>query len=264
MNLFEGGQDQVPTMTNDQDPLEVLTGPGAKFDRSKYESEADMYRAIAKGKVEGDMYVEHLKRLRDEDRQDNAAMREQYKAGPKIQELINQLTSGRTQNEANHVVPEPQPEVDLNKIQELVNAQIQASKQVDRENSNATEVERKLSEHYGPNYRQVLKQQVDQLGLTPEFVNDLARKHPQVLYRTLGLDGKTSDNFQTPVSSSVRQDPSSPNANKRTWSYYQKMRKDNPNLYRDPKTVNQMFKDANELGSSFEDGDYHSAFRHLS
>ena len=265
MNLFEDGGDQNPQLPTDQDPIEVLTGPGGKFDRSKYQSEQDMWKAIAKGKVEGDMYVDHLKKRLDESRQDFSVLREQYNAGPKIQEMINQLTQGRSQPDNNPVVPEPQPEVDLNKIQELVQAQIQASKQVEKENNNASEVERRLSEHYGPNYRQVLKQQVEQLGLTQEFVNDLARKHPQVLYRTLGLDGqRKQDGFQAPVSSSVRSDPFAPTTNKRTWSYYQKMRKDNPSLYRDPKTQNQMFKDAIDLGPSFEDGDYHSGFKHLS
>lgn len=262
MNLFEGGQDQLPP--TDQDPLEVLTGPGAKFDRSKYESEADMYKAIAKGKVEGDAFVDHLKKRLDERDQDFNVLREQYQAGPKIQEIINQITQGRNQNGDNHVVQDQQPEVDLNKIQELVNAQIQASKQADRENNNAIEVERRLSEQYGQNYKAVLKQQVEQLGLTQDFVNDLARKHPQVLYRTLGLDGKKPDGFQAPVSSSQRQDPFAPTTNKRTWSYYQKMRKENPAQYRDPKTTTQMFKDAADLGAAFEDGDYHSGFRHLS
>jgi hypothetical protein len=264
MSLFEDGNDQVPQIT-DQDPIELLTGPGAKFDRSKYQSEQDMWKAIAKGKAEADMYVDHLKRLRDEDRQDISAMREQYQAGPKIQELINQMTQGRNQSGDNHATQEQRPEVDINKIQDLINAQIKASKEADKESNNADMVERRLAEHYGPNYKAALKQQVETLGLTPDFVNDLARKHPQVLFRTLGLDGpRVKDDFQAPVSSSMRQDPFAPQTNKRTWSYYQKMRKDNPTLYRDPKTVNQMFKDANELGQSFEDGDYHSAFKHLS
>lgn len=265
MSLFNDGKDQTPVLPQDQDPLEVLTGPGAKFDRSKYQSDQDMYRAIAKGKVEGDMYVDHLKQRFDEYRLDTAALREQYNAGPKVSELINQLTQRQPPAEVNHVVPQAQPEEDANKLRDLFRAEILASKQADREQENLSSVERRLSEHYGPNYSSALKQQVENLGLTPDFINDLAKRSPQALFKTLGLDGQRQDtNFQAPLQSSQRQDPFSPMANKRTWAYYQKMRKDNPQVYRDPKTHNQMMKDALELGEAFEDGDYHTGFKHLS
>ena len=43
---------------------------------------------------------------------------------------------------------------------------------------------------------------------------------------------------------------------KRTWSYYEKIRKDDPARYRDPKTHSQMFQDAIALGDAFADGDF--------
>jgi hypothetical protein len=42
----------------------------------------------------------------------------------------------------------------------------------------------------------------------------------------------------------------------RTWSYYEKLRKENPNLYRTAKTHEQMVQDAMALGDEFKDGDY--------
>jgi len=42
----------------------------------------------------------------------------------------------------------------------------------------------------------------------------------------------------------------------RTWSFYEKLRKENPNLYRTAKTHEQMVKDAAALGPNFEDGDF--------
>lgn len=257
----QNDQVQIP---QDVDPIEVLTGPGAKFDRSKYQSETDMWQAIARGKVEGDAFVEHLKARLDESRQDNNVMREQLNAGPKLKELIDRINPQQPQHEGNQVVQQGTPEVDFNKIQELVQAQIQATKQAEKEAANADLVERRLSEHYGPNFQSILKQQIDSMGLTPEFVNNMAKQSPQALFRTLGLDAPKQGNFQAPVSSSVRTDPFSPTTNKRTWSYYQKMRKDNPQLYREPKTQSQMFKDAMDLGSAFEDGDYYTGFKHLS
>jgi hypothetical protein len=42
----------------------------------------------------------------------------------------------------------------------------------------------------------------------------------------------------------------------RTWSYWEKMRKENPALYRSPAQSAQRIKDAMALGKDFEDGDY--------
>jgi hypothetical protein len=43
----------------------------------------------------------------------------------------------------------------------------------------------------------------------------------------------------------------------RTWAFYEKLRKENPDLYRTAKTHEQMVKDAVALGTAFEDGDFH-------
>jgi hypothetical protein len=42
----------------------------------------------------------------------------------------------------------------------------------------------------------------------------------------------------------------------RTWSFYEKLRKENPHLYRTTKTHEQMVQDAMALGDAFKDGDY--------
>ena len=42
----------------------------------------------------------------------------------------------------------------------------------------------------------------------------------------------------------------------RTWSFYEKLRKENPNLYRTAKTHEQMVQDAMALGDDFKDGNY--------
>jgi hypothetical protein len=43
---------------------------------------------------------------------------------------------------------------------------------------------------------------------------------------------------------------------KRTWHWYQQLKKDNPRLYHEPKTQVQMHKDASDLGASFKDGNW--------
>jgi hypothetical protein len=116
-------------------------------------------------------------------------------------------------------------------------------------------VRSKLEERFGPNYQGTLTKQIQDLGLTKEFVDDLARNHPTVLFKTLGMDQPVqTEPFQAPVRSLGNFAPSG--EKKRTWSYYQQMRRENPKLYHDPKTVVQMHNDAIKLGDEFEDGDY--------
>lgn len=252
-DLFSGNNNQTVIPT-DKDPLEVLTGPGGKFDKTKYESESDMYKAIARSKVESDMYIDDLKRRQDELRSDYETMSQQYKAGPKLEELLKKFEESNHQNSNTPGEGETKPEFDLTKIEELVSSRLTQHEQAKKEDENARKVEAKLIEHFGPNYQSVLKQQVDALGLDKDFVNGLARKHPEVLFKTLGITSeKKGETFQAPPQSSGTFNSSTP---KRSWSYYQKLRDTDPRAYHSPKIQDQMFKDALTLGDSFQDGDW--------
>jgi hypothetical protein len=261
MNLLDDKQDDLPNLDPNLDPLEALTKPGAKFDKTKYESESDLYKAIAKSKLEADQYIDHMKARQDELRQDYLALREQVNAGPKLQELIDRYQSAAQSNNQSNIPQDDDVKpvsFDPAKIEELLEQKLSAREQLRLEEANYKMVESKLTEYYGSDYQRALKQQVDNLGLDKQFVNELARKHPQVLFRTLGLDAPKRDNdFQAPITSSQRQDPFAPKT-KRTNAYYQKLRKEQPDIYRSPKIQDQMYKDALELGDAFNDGDWNA------
>ena len=255
MSLFEGGNDQEPQVTPDK-AFELLTGPGGKYDRTKYKDEAEMYKAMAFGKFEADRTLEIRNRTEDQLREDYKKLREEYNAGPKLKEVLDQIAALKQQQTPEFTpTGNEQSVLDENKAYELARRAIEEAKAQDREQANTALVESKLQESYGPDYKRVLKQKVSQLGLTEDFVNNLAKTHPTVLFKTLELDQPRGEGFQAPPSSSMRSDPfqSGP---KRTWSYYDKMRKENPEKYHDPKTRVQMAKDYQQLGSEFEDGNW--------
>lgn len=263
MNLLgDTNQNDQIQIDPSKDYLEELTKPGAKFDIAKYDNDKlKAAAAIARGKYEADMYVDHMKQRHDELRQDYVTLREQANAGPKLQELIDRYQAASQNNNqaqepsGNDVKP---VSFDPKDIEDLLEQKLTAREQLRKEEANFKTVESKLTEHYGSDYQNVLKHQVDQLGLDKDFVNELARKHPQVLFRTLGLEGQKQDNsFQSPMQSSQRRDPFAP-TQKRTNAYYQKLRKDNPEAYRSPKIQDQMFKDAVALGDEFNDGDWNA------
>jgi len=252
MNILDNNnQNNQPQIDPNKDYLEELVGEGRKF---KSNSE------LARGKAESDLYIEHMKARMDELRQDYTKLHEEYNAGPKLKETLDQYmqelkqSQGATQPSGQ----EDKPSVlDETKLADMIKQHIAANKQLDSEDSNARTVESKLQATYGPNYKQLVSQQIASIGMTSDFFNDMARKYPDALMRTLGIEGqRQQENFQAPPTSTRGSDPFA-GPTKRTNAYYQKMRQTDPVRYRDPKTQDQMFKDYATLGDEFEDGDFH-------
>jgi len=257
MTLFKETPPNDDQVTPDK-ALETLTGPGGKYDRTKYESEADMYKAMAFGKYEADRTLEIRNRTEDQLREDYKKLREEYNAGPKLKEVLDQIAALKQQQTPDHTPTgnEQQSVLDETKAVGLFKDLYQQTKAAEKAAENVRLVESKLQEAYGADYSRALKQKVSQLGLTEDFVNNLAATHPQVLFKTLELDRPAEDGFQSPVSSSVRSDPFKMGGEKRTWAFYEKMRKSDPVKYHDPKTKAQMAKDYQVLGKEFEDGNW--------
>ena len=261
MNLLpdDNNQNDHVQIDEDKDYFAELTAPGAKFDITKYDNDPlKAAKAIAKGKYHADTTLELRNKQHDELRADWQKLREEYNSGPKLKEYLDQLVA-KQNNHTEPSVEDNKPVYDPDEIERLLETKMDAKlrqREIERkQEANYRLVESKLTEHYGSDYQRVLKQQVDQLGLDKEFVNTLAKDHPEVLFRTLGIGLKQDNSFQSPTPSSQRRDPFAP-TQKRTNAYYQKMRKDNPDLYRQPKIQDQMLKDAMALGDDFKDGDW--------
>lgn len=269
MNLFDPAANDPLSQISEEnlDPnvnyLEELTKPGAKFDRSKYKDEKEMYEAIAKGKIVGDRYIDHFKTRHDELKDDYKKLSDAYNAGPRLQELIDQIKQtqmSKQQTSNPEITPytanekENVPSLDPKELEKLISNKISEYEMNKRQLENANTVKNKLLEKYGPSYQTTLKNQIDSLGLTEDFANEIAKTHPTVFFKTFGLDTPSKDNnFQAPPVSNSRNDNFSPTGNKRTYSYYQKIRKESPNEYRSARIQDQMFKDASALGDSFFD-----------
>lgn len=246
--LFQDNDDQL-TLDDNKNYLEDLVGENKKF--------KDV-QSLAKGKAEADLYIQTLTRKLDEMRNDYTRLDEEYKSGASLRELIDQLKTQSTNSENNlnaNGNENNQPIYDPNEIKNLARSAVQEYEQSKRQQDNFKLVESKLKEEFGENFKQTLRQRTESLGLTQTFVDDLALNHPEVLFRTLGLGQRSSEQFQSPPRSDRRSDNFSPSVQKRTWAYYQKMKRDNPTLYNDPKTTVQLHKDAQEQGEDFFDTD---------
>lgn len=250
-NLLDDSED-LPAIDPEKNYLEELVGDGKKFKSSE---------ELAKGKFASDLYIKDLEKGRDVLKTDYLELKAKYDSMASMSELVDQLkahhqlASSTPNLKANEVKP-----VDPKQIESLVSSKILEYENTKKESDNFNSVKNKLIQRYGRNYQEVVKQQIDELGINEVELNELAKKQPKVAIRTLGLDQEPlKENFQTPPQSIKRSDSFAPSAGtKRTWAYYEKMRKDQPTVYWTNKIQTQMHRDHAELGKTFEDGDWHA------
>ena len=236
-----------------KDYLSELVGEGKKFKDTA---------ELARGKAESDLYIDTLIRGRDQLREDYMKLRDEYTQRAKLEDLINQLSSQKNQDGAsdehlNAKQPDNKPSFDPTQLDSLVSNKILEYENSKKQTENYRMVESKLQERYGESYKAILANQIRDLGISADRVNEMARKEPQLLIRALGLDQPVqTEGFQAPPRSTTRTDGFAPKVEKRTWSYYEKMRNEKPKEYWDPKTQVQMHRDHASLGKLFEDGNF--------
>lgn len=229
------------------DYLLELTKPGAKFDRTKYADEAEMYKAIAKGKYHGDRALDFKNQEFDELREDFIKVRSQNVTQEKLGDIVNKyenLSQNRQSITSDNNV---QPVIDPSKLGELVASEtqkaIQAYEAQKTEAQNLAVVDTRLRERFGDSAKDVLRDKMQALNLTHEDLKYLAKKSPDAVIAALGLNASQPNTYQNLPPSSVRTDSFKPTSDIRDAVYYEKLRKENPKEYFSEKMSVQRLKD---------------------
>lgn len=242
----------LPAFDENKDYFSELVGEGKKFRDEK---------ALAKGKAFSDHHIALIERENAERLEEIRSLREELNTRASVEEIIDQMKRETTSNDNNQNVnvDNRQPSFDPDQIESLISNKISLHERNKIESENFTKVQAKLREQYGESYKTVLSTQLQELGLSDEDAVSLAKKSPQAFFRQFGLDKpKQTESFDAPPASRRRNDSFTPTSGpKRTWSYYQNMKRTNPSLYWDPKTQLQKDRDYIALGREFEDGDFH-------
>lgn len=210
---------------------------------------------VLQAKVESDLYIKTLTARMDDLTKDHLQLMEESKAKAQLQDLIDRLEkrgqgqdeSQQNQNREENQQPSFKPE-DIEKIvqQKLSEADLRKAQE-----NNFRTVQAKLKERLGDNYQEILKQRREELGLTKEFADELARSHPAVFTKTFGLEDQQQETFRAPPRGNIRPSSFAPRVEVRDWNYYQELKKTNPRAYLDPKIAVQMHEDAIALGDKF-------------
>jgi len=246
MDDLLAAEDRLPAIDPAKDYYTELVGEGRKFKTPQ---------DLGRSKMESDHYIKTLERQKDEMRNDLLKLKEEANTRAKLEELIDQMKQSNSAP-ANDIT-EDKPGYKPEDLDSLIDTRMQARESERRSQDNFRFVQAKLKERYGNNYQEVLKERIDDLELTTDYVNNMARTTPKALLRILGADQEpVTDPFQAPPRSSRITDTFKPNVQKRTWAYYQNLKKSDYKTYSNPKTQVQMHKDYESLGSEFEDGDF--------
>lgn len=209
---------------------------------------------ILAAKIESDLFIKTQNARFDDIRGDYLRLREEHQASAQLKDLIDQLKTVKP-NEAAPPVPQDSaipPALKPEDIEALLEQKLSLREKVTKQQENFNLVKAKLKEQFGDNANTLLKQRMDTLGLNQEFVDDLAKTHPTVFFKTFGLDeAPRQEGYTPPPRSNQRTDRFAPVVPKRDWNYYQELKKNDPRMYLDPKIAIQMHNDAIELGDAF-------------
>jgi len=231
-DLFE------PVDQTDSQRQEIL----AKWaDKSKEE--------ILEAKVNSDLFINTLTKRQDDISKDYLTLKEQLDATASLQELRDQIINAKTSNSEHTPAnedKESQKETPVD-IDQRVRALIEETRMKERQTANATLVQNKLKERFGNSYQDALRD----TGLTPKQINEIAAESPEAIFRLVGLDQTSKEDFQAPPRNQQLSSFKPKGQTKRDWNYYQEMKKTNPKIYLDPKIAVQMHNDAIEQGEAF-------------
>src|SRR6202021_2612154 len=161
-----------PQIDPNKNYLEELVGEGKKFKTPE---------ELAKGKYHSDAMIEIQNRRLDEMRNDYLALKADYDARAKLEEIMDQFktSSQRPSNEHTEVKTEPkQPLYDPKEVETLVSKQLREYAVNKTQEDNFNIVRKTLTERFGNNYKSVLKSQAIELDLSDEAVDALARRSP--------------------------------------------------------------------------------------
>lgn len=238
--LFD--QTTVPTIDPNKDYYAELVGEG-----KTYKDNLAAGRAIA----EKDLFIERLKA-------ETAAMRDELtKAGNEIKtrtsldEFLNKVkeaqTSQTTRSTENNQGSEPAALTE-DKIADIIEQRLKAKDTNDRQNTNIQVVQEGLKKVFGPNFISVLEEKTQELGVTKEFLDNLARTAPKAFFSTLGINPTESRSVFAPestISSKVT-------GAVKNYAYYQELKKKIGSAeFYSPRVQNEMFEQAKKLGDAF-------------
>lgn len=211
----------------------------------------------ARALLEKDMFIERLKAEAAEAR---AALKGEQKMDEFLEKLRNAQTlangNASTQNtnsgednsgnnNANNSNAKP---LTVEEVQKL----LESRERQKAEEANLEYAAQKVKEAFGANYSQVMKQKAEELGMTPEYLTNLARVQPKAFLKLVEADVAPQGRPAAPSSSLNTAAMNGKKAGDRNNEYYKALRKQIGDAeFFKPKIQNQLHSDMLRLRDAF-------------
>ena len=252
--VFTEGTETAQTTQPEQTQEE--TSPQGSFLSKLVEAKGENWKdpeVLAKGKIEADGYIQTLEGQLTQ-------MREDLKKKEYQDEVLEQLQKKATESTAvNNGVPNNNnsntegenttrnlSEEDLKSLVEQTLNQREADAVT---KTNLQRVDEELDKSFGTNAEEVVKKKAAELGMSMDRLSEIASESPNAFFTLIGEPKPT---FNPMVNGSVRTEGVNMQVSTdRNWQYYQKLRRENPNQYYEPKMQQQLLQDRMRLGDNF-------------
>lgn len=260
-DLFEGASaptssdnDSRPAIEEGVNYFEQLVGEG-----KRYKDPVAAGRAL----IEKDAFIERLKAEAHEARQELQKRMQLETLVATIAENTSRATNvpvnPGVSTGSNHSAEESQNGLTHDSVQRLVSEQIAQQEARRQQTQNLAHVKAELQKTMGSDYAVKLAARASELGVSREYLNELAAKSPAVLLAlvTPQSSSNTVSSITPPKSSSnpVNNGAALSRATTingtPTKAYYDNLKATNPKAYWSTATQSQMHKDAIKLGQSF-------------
>lgn len=233
----EINESETVTIDQNADYLAELVGEGKKF-KTPHD--------LARGKAEADRYVELLKRQIDD-------LKREVNTRTSLDAFKTELEALKNPQPVNPQpasTPDTQaPKIDESSLEALVESLLLRKEAQRAQETNSQKVSRVLEENFGPNAQQILNQKAKEVGMSLSDLKNLSLSSPAAFFRLVGAQEGVQRAPQTgAVPSGSHQVGSSVPHGARGHSYYERMKREQPSKYNDPKTTSEMIRDMATLG----------------
>tara|TARA_R110000803_G_scaffold167327_2_gene230555 strand:- start:136 stop:921 length:786 start_codon:yes stop_codon:yes gene_type:complete len=210
---------------------------------------------IAKGKLEADAYVktleEQLAQMREDlGKQDYASQLltqlQQKAPSPTVGNTVASNNNNESGTYADDNTNQPVDDELLKSLVEKTLTEREAKATVDQ---NLSVVVTQLEELYGTEANATVQKKAQELGMTLERIEELAKESPSAFFALLGENRVPAKSL---AHTSIRTEGVNyENTGQRDWAYYSQLRRENKNAYYTPKVQQQLLEDKQRLGSKF-------------
>lgn len=248
--------DESPTKETDQtgqtqEDTQTQESYLQKLVQAKGENWSDP-EVLAKGKLEADGYISNLESQLTELREELNKQDYSKTLLDQLQEQAADPTTAKLGEPSNNSSTNSQnttASLSEDDLKSLVEKTLTEREKGTALANNLSLVDQELEKSFGTEAKTKVANKAKELGMSMERMREIASESPQAFFSLIGEPEKT---FSPMVQGSVRTEGvNMQNSTERDFSYYQKLRRENRNLYYSAKTQQQMFQDKDRLGEKF-------------